>query len=55
MDSTLIKEACGRPNPTFDEDTQAFVCTRCDYVLGVIEYEQDGKKMRWWRHHKPRG
>lgn len=53
MDSVLIREACGKPKPVFYEDEQEWRCSDCNYVLGVIEYERNGAKMQWWRHHKP--
>lgn len=53
MDSLLIREACSRPKPVLLESNKVFVCSDCGYILGVIEYERNGAKMQWWRHHKP--
>lgn len=58
-------QPCSKPNPRYVEggtDTdypfqvhrERFICDDCSFTLGVIQYEQGGNLMQWWRHD-PRG
>jgi hypothetical protein len=40
---------CARPKPKYDEERNLFVCSECDYSLGLLIYDIAGGQY-WWRH-----
>lgn len=57
-------EQCPRPKPQtvrwqhpFDYPDgptyTSIICRDCAWTLRLLEYEQGGQRMRWWRHAHP--
>lgn len=45
---------CQRPVPRaldiYGKVMRVVVCATCSYNLALVEYEQGGARMAWWRH-----